>query len=92
MITMDVDLSLVAAAITTGIAFVMASLGAKYHQDYANVIAKLATVTELAREITASIDVIVEALQDDTITKEELEIVVDHLKSLKDKLEGIQGA
>ena len=89
---MDIDLTLVAAAITTGIAFVMASLGAKYHQDYTNVLAKLNTVVGLAKEITASIDVIVEALQDDTITKEELEIVVDHLKSLEVKLEGVQNA
>lgn len=86
---MEIDLTLVAAAITTGIAFVMASLGAKYHQDYANVLAKLSTISSLAAEITASIDVIVEALQDDTLTKEELEVVVDHLKSLKAKLEGV---
>lgn len=92
MITMELDLTLVAAAITTGLAFVMASLGAKYHQDYANVLAKLNAVTGLAREIAASLDVIVEALQDDTVTKGELEVIVTHLKSLKEQLEGIQNA
>jgi hypothetical protein len=92
MITMDIDLTLVAAAITTGIAFVMASLGAKYHQDYSKLLIKLGAITGLAKEITASIDVIVEALQDDAITKEELEVVVDHLTSLKDKLEGMTNA
>jgi hypothetical protein len=89
---MDIDFTLVAAAITTGIAFVMASLGAKYHRDYSAAIASLNTVTGLASEITASLDVIVEALQDDTVDGQELEVIVDHLKSLKVKLDGIKNA
>jgi hypothetical protein len=89
---MEIDYSILAAILTSAIAFVMASLGAKYHRDYSAAIASLNTVTGLASEITASLDVIVEALQDDTVDGQELEVIVDHLKSLKVKLDGIKNA